>query len=73
MAYNNIDFGFNPMGAPTCLCKQVGKPSLNAAQPCAKAGGCVHDDPPRSDKLRRAGSLGLVPGMLTHLQGDQVN
>ena len=40
------------MGAPTCLCKQeVGKPSLNAAQPDAKAAGCVHDDPPRADKL----------------------
>jgi len=32
MAYNNIDFGFNSVGAPTCLRKQeVGKPSLNAA------------------------------------------
>ena len=43
MAYNNIDFGFNPVGAPTCLRKQVGKPSLNAAQPDAKEEGCVHD------------------------------
>ena len=42
------------MGAPTCLRKQeVGKPSLNAAQPYAKAEGCVHDDPPRADKLRK--------------------
>ena len=54
MAYNNIDFGFNPVGAPTCLRKQeVGKPSLTAAQPYAKAEGCVHDDPPRADKLRK--------------------
>ena len=46
MAYNNIDFGFNPVGAPTCLHKhEVGKPSRNAAQPYAKAEGCVHDDP----------------------------
>jgi len=53
MAYNNI-FGFNHVGAPTCLRKQqVGKPSLNAAQPDAKAEGCVHDDPPRADKLRK--------------------
>jgi len=37
--------------APTCLHKQeVGKPSQNAAQPCAKAEGCVHDDL-RADKL----------------------
>jgi len=43
------------VGAPTCLHKQeVGKPSLNAAQPYAKAEGCVHDDPPRADKLRKA-------------------
>jgi len=53
MACNNI-FGFNPVGAPTCPRKQeVGKPSLNAAQPDAKAEGCVHDDPPRADKLRK--------------------
>jgi len=53
MACNNI-FGFNPVGAPTCLRKrEVGKPSLNAAQPDAKAEGCVHDDPPRADKLRK--------------------
>jgi len=53
-AYNNIDFGFNPVGAPTCLRKQeMGKASLNAAQPYTKAEGCVHDDPPRADKLRK--------------------
>jgi len=53
MACNNI-FGFNPVGVPTCLRKQeVGKPSLNAAQPDAKAEGCVHDDPPRADKPRK--------------------
>jgi len=52
MAYNNIDFGYHPVGAPTCLRKQeVGKLSLNAAQSYAKAEGCVHDDPPRADKL----------------------
>jgi len=52
MVYNN-SFGFNPVGTPTCLRKQeVGKPSLYAAQPDAKAEGCVQDDPPRADKLR---------------------
>ena len=51
MACNNI-FGFDPVGTPTCLRKQeVGKPSLNAAQPDAETKGCVHDDPPRADKL----------------------
>ena len=53
MACSNI-FGFDPVGAPTCLRKlEVGKPSLNAAQPDAKAEGCVYDDPPRADKLRK--------------------
>jgi len=41
----DMTFGYHPMGAHTCLCKQeVGKPSWNAAQPCAKVQGCVNDD-----------------------------
>jgi len=53
MACNNI-CGYDPVGAPTCLRKQeIRKPSLNAAQPDAKAEGCVCDDPPRADKLRK--------------------
>jgi len=45
--------GHHPVGALTCLRKhEVGKPSQNAAQPCAKADGCVHDDL-RADKLRK--------------------
>jgi len=52
MARNNIA-GYHPVGAPTYPCKQeVGKPSLNAAQPHAKAEGCVHGDL-RADKLRK--------------------
>jgi len=48
----------DPVGAPTCLRKQeVGKPSLNAAQPCGKAEGCVHDDPPRADELLKGWSF----------------
>ena len=74
MAYNS-DIGLDPVGDPTCLRKQkVGKPSRNAAQPYAKAEGCVYEDPSRADGLRKGwGPFGLVPGMLTHLQGDQVN
>jgi len=57
LACNNI-FGYDPVGAPTCLRKQeVRKPSLNTAQPYAKAEGCVHDDPPRADKLRKGWSI----------------
>ena len=51
MAYNN-DIGFDPVGDPTCLRKQkVGKHSRNAAQPYAKAEGCVYEDPSRADGL----------------------
>ena len=45
--------------------QEVGKPSLNAAQPHAKAEGCVHDDL-RADKLRKGWGLGSVPGILIH-------
>jgi len=52
MARNNI-VGYHPVGDPTRLRKQeVGKPSLNAAQPHAKAEGSVHDDL-RADKMRK--------------------
>ena len=54
MANNDMTFGYHPVGAPTCLRKQkVGKPSWNAAQPCARAQGCVHDDSLRADRLRK--------------------
>jgi len=53
MAGKSTIIGYHPVGAPTCLRKQeVGKPSQNAAQPCAKAEGCVRDDL-RADKLRK--------------------
>jgi len=69
MTSNNI-FGFNPVGAPTCLRKQeVGKPSLNAAQPDAKAEGCVYDDPPRADKLRKGWSFRVGTWNIDSLTG----
>jgi len=69
MARNTI-FGFNPVGAPTCLCKQeVGNPSLNAAQPDAKAEGCFHDDPPRADKLRKGWSFRVGTWNIDSLTG----
>ena len=47
MAYYKND-GLDPVGAPHAYEKQeVGKPSRNAAQPCA-----VYDDPYRGDELR---------------------
>ena len=51
--WQNNDYWVSPRGRPTFLCKQeVGKPSQNAAQPCAKAEGCVHDDL-RADQLQK--------------------
>jgi len=69
MACNKI-FGFNPVGAPTCLRKQkVEKRSLNAAQPNAKAEGCVHDDPPRADKLHKGWSFRVGTWNIDSLTG----
>ena len=71
MAYDNIDFGFNPVGAPTCLRKQeVGKPSLTTAQPYAKAEGCVHYDPPRADKMRKCWSFRVGTWNVDSLTGQ---
>jgi len=48
-----MTFGYQPVGAPTCLCKQTGKPSWNAAQPCARrVQGCANDDE-TTDGLRK--------------------
>jgi len=52
-----MTFGYHPMGAPTCLCKQeVEKPSWNAAQPCARVQGCVNNNL-RADGLRKGWSF----------------
>ena len=74
MAYN-YDIELDPVGDPTCLRKQeMGKPSRNAAQPYAKAEGCVYEDPSGADGLWKGWPFRVgTPGMLTHLQGDQVN
>ena len=72
MAYNNV-IGLDPVSAPTCLHKQeVGKPSRNAAQPCAKAEGCAYEDPSRADKLRKGWSF-RVGTWNVDSQGNQVN
>jgi len=42
---NKGDICISPRGHSTCLRKQqVGKPSWNAAEPCARAQGCVNDE-----------------------------
>ena len=66
MACDNI-FGFNPVGAPTCVHKQeVGKPSLNAAHPMLRQRAVFMMTLPGLINCGRAGPLGLVPGILTH-------
>jgi len=53
MVNKDMTFGCHPVGAPTCLHKQeVGKPSWNAAQACARVQGYANDDL-RADGLRR--------------------
>jgi len=47
----------------------VGKPSLNAAQPDAKAEGCVHDDPSRADKLQKGWSFRVGTWKIDSLTG----
>jgi len=45
--------GYHSVGAPTCLSKQeVGKPSQNPAQSCARVQGYVNDDL-RADEMRK--------------------
>jgi len=66
LACNDI-FGFNPVGAPTCQCKQeLGKPSLNAAQPMLRQRAVFMMTLPGLITCGRVGPLGLVPGILTH-------
>jgi len=60
MANTDTTFGYHPVGVPTCLFKQeVGKPSWNAAQPCARHRVMLMD-------CGKAGDFRSVPGMLTH-------
>jgi len=47
----------------------VGKPSQNAAKTDAKAEGCVHDDPPRADKLRKGWSFRVGTWNIDSLTG----
>jgi len=49
----NMIVEYHPVSIPSCLCKQeVGKPSQNASQLCAKYQRCVNDDL-RVDGLRK--------------------
>jgi len=64
MANKDMTFGYYPVGAPICLCKQkVEKPSWNAAQPFARADGCVNDDL-RADGLWKGWDFWSVPGIV---------
>jgi len=73
MVGKSMVIGYDPVGAPTCLCKQkVEKPSQNAAQPCAKAEGCVHDDL-RADTLRKGWGFRVGTWNVDSLTGRGVN
>ena len=73
MAYNN-DIGLDPMGDPTCLCKQkVGNPAGMQHSPMLRQKAVYMRTLPGLMDCEKAGPFWLVPGMLTQLQGDQVN
>jgi len=73
MAYNN-DIGLDPVGDPTCLRKQkVGNPAGTQHSPMLRQKAVYMRTLQGLMDCGKAGPFGLVPGMLTHLQGDQVN
>jgi len=49
--------------------QEVKKPSPNAAQPDAKAEGCVYDNPPRADKLRKGWAFRVGTWNIHSLRG----
>ena len=64
MAYNN-DIGLDPVGDPHAYVnRRWGNPAGTQHSPMLRPG--LMD-------CGKAGPFGLVPGMLSHLQGDQVN
>jgi len=67
----DMTFGYHPVGASTCLCKQeVGKPSGNAAQPCARAQSCVNNDL-RADGLRKGWGFRVSTWIVDSLAGRE--
>jgi len=67
MACNNI-FGFNHVGAPTCLRKnrRWGNPARMQQNPMLRQKAVYMMTLPGLINCGRAGPLGLVPGILTH-------
>ena len=59
MLTKDTTFGYHPMYAPTCLCKQeVEKSSQNAVQPCVKVKRYVNEDL-RAGGLRKGWGFGV--------------
>jgi len=70
MAYNN-DIGLDPVGATTCLRKQ--NPAGTQHSPMLRQKAVYMRILLGLMDCGKAGPFGLVPGMLTSLQRDQVN
>ena len=73
MAYNN-DIGLDPMGDPHAYVnRRWGNPAGTQHSPMLRKKAVYMRTVPGLMDCGKAGPFGLVPGMLTHLQGDQVN
>jgi len=67
MAYNNIDFGYHPVGAPHAyINRRWGNPAWTQHSPMLRQKAVYMMTLPGLINCGRAGPLGLVPGMLTH-------
>jgi len=73
MAYNN-DIGLDPMGDPHAYVnRRWGNPAGTQHSPMLRQKAVYMRTLPGLMDCGKAGPFGSVPGMLTHLQGDQVN
>jgi len=73
MAYNS-DIGLDPWATPHAYVnRRWGYPAGTQHSPMLRQKAVYMRTLPGLMDCSKAGPFGLVPGMLTHLQGDQVN
>ena len=73
MAYSN-DIGLDPVATPHAYVnRRWGNPAGTQHSPVLRQKAVYMRTLPGLMDCGKAGPFGLVPGMLTHLQGDQVN
>ena len=73
MTYNN-DIGLDPVGDPHAYVnRRWGNPAGTQHSPMLRQKAVYMRTLPGPMDCGKASPFGLVPGMLTYLQGDQVN